>query len=260
MLRGSSIGGARPKAGIEDGDRRLIAKFSSTSDPHPVVQGEYVAMRLAKLAGLDVAPVELATALDKRVLLVERFDRAPGGRRRAMVSALTILELAEHEARYASYADLADVVRQRFSNADATLRELFSRIVFNILISNTDDHARNHAAFWDGEALALTPAYDVCPQRRSGGEAQQVMAIGKDGWRYSQLEGCVERAATYHLSPEAARQIIDRQVETIEGHWEAVCDDAGLDPVSRRRMWGSQFLNSYAFEGYRGRIATTVRG
>lgn len=259
LLRGSSIGGARPKAAIEDGERRLIAKFSSSSDPHPVVQGEYAAMRLAQMVGLDVAEVELTRAMDRHVLLVERFDRQAGGRRRAMVSALTILGLTESEARYASYADLAHVVRGRFTAPDATLRELFARIAFNILTSNTDDHARNHAAFWDGRELTLTPAYDICPQRRAGGEAQQVMAIGEDGWRYSLLQGCVDRAATYHLTTERAQAIVDDQVEVIEARWDDVCDEAELGPIERRRMWGTQFLNPYVFEGYRGRVPDGAR-
>jgi serine/threonine-protein kinase HipA len=259
LLRGSSIGGARPKAAIEDGERRLIAKFSSGTDPYPVVQGEYVAMRLAQLSGLNVAKVELTEAMGKHVLLVERFDREPGARRRAMVSALTILGLAEHEARYASYAHLARIVRERFTHPDATLRELFSRITFNILTSNTDDHARNHASFWDGRELTLTPAYDICPQRRAGGEAQQVMAIGEDGWRYSQLGGCVERAATYHLTPDKAREIIDHQIEVIENHWAQVCQEAKLGPVEREQMWRTQFLNPYAFQGYARRGVAPAR-
>src|SRR5262249_35093561 len=154
-------------------------KLSSRTDPYPVVQAEYVGMRLAALAGLDVACVELSAAMDKHVLLVERFDRAPGSRRHGMVSALTVLGLAEHEARYASYADLAHTVRERFSDPDRTLHELFARITFNILISNNDDHARNHAAFWDGSALQLTPAYDLCPQLRHTGSTEQVMIIGE---------------------------------------------------------------------------------
>lgn len=92
----------------------------------------------------------------KDVLLIERLDRmrSDGGwRRRAMVSALTLLELDEMMAAYASYEKLAEIIRHRFIDAKRTLRELFSRIVFNILCGNTDDHARNHAAFWDGKQL-----------------------------------------------------------------------------------------------------------
>lgn len=250
LLHGSSVGGARPKALLGDGESRLIAKFSSTTDTFPVVKGEFVAMELALRAGIDAAPVRLAKAHGRDALLVERFDRPGGGRRRAMVSALTMLELDEMGGRYASYADLADLVRARFTEPSRTLRELFSRIVFNILCSNTDDHPRNHAAFWDGEALSLTPAYDICPQLRSGGETAQIMAIGRDGWRMSQVAGCVERAGIYQLSEAEAREIVDHQIETIERQWDEVCDLAGLPEVERTGFWKRQFLNPYALEGY----------
>lgn len=174
LHHGSSIGGARPKALIEDGDKKHIAKFSASNDLYSVVKAEFIAMRLAALAGLKIAPVSLARASGKDVLLVERFDRKrakTGWERKAMVSALTIFALDEMMARYASYQDLAEIIRQRFTNAQDTLHELFGRIIFNILCGNTDDHARNHAAFWDGDMLTLTPAYDICPQGRAGQEA-----------------------------------------------------------------------------------------
>lgn len=254
LLHGSSVGGARPKALLEDAGRRLIAKFSSSTDRHPVVQGEFLAMELAREAGLEVAPVAIERVLGRNVLLVERFDRvsASGGeRRRSLVSALTILGLDEMHARYASYADLAETVRARFSAAASTLRELFGRITFNILVGNTDDHARNHAAFWDGESLMLTPAYDICPQARSGGEASQGMAIAEDGSRLSQLRTCVEAAPTYLLDAAEAREIIDRQIAVIEERWTEVCERAELTEPERRYFWGRQFLNPFALEGYR---------
>jgi serine/threonine-protein kinase HipA len=250
LLHGSSVGGARPKALLDDGEGTLIAKFSSTTDTFPVVKGEFVAMELARRSGIEAAPVRLATAHGRDALLVERFDRPGGGSRRAMVSALTMLGLDEAGARYGSYADLADQVRARFTEAKSTLRELFSRIVFNILCSNTDDHPRNHAAFWDGEALSLTPAYDICPQLRSGGEAAQLMAIGRDGWRMSQVAGCVERASTYMLSEAEARVIVDGQIATIEEQWDEVCDLAKLAEAARAAFRSRQFLNPYALEGY----------
>ncbi|MCW2993701.1 MAG: phosphatidylinositol kinase [Conexibacter sp.] len=250
LLHGSSVGGARPKALLAGGERKYIAKFSSTTDSFSVVKGEFVAMELARRAGLDVAPVELATAMGRDVLLVERFDRTPAGGRRAMISALTLLALDELLARYASYAELAEIVRRRFADAPGTLRELFARITFNILVGNTDDHARNHAAFWDGSALALTPAYDICPQGRAGGEAAQAMAIGPDGYRMSQLGGCVRAAPTYLLSEEQARAIIDHQLAVIEAEWDDVCDAGRLTAVDRDYFWRRQFLNPYALEGY----------
>lgn len=255
LLHGSSVGGARPKALLGDGEATLIAKFSSTTDTFPVVKGEFLAMELARRAGLDVASVRLTTAHGRDALLVERFDRPGGGRRRAMVSALTMLELDEAGARYASYADLADLIRARFTEPKATLHELFSRIVFNVLCSNNDDHPRNHAAFWDGEALSLTPAYDVCPQLRSGGETAQIMAIGRDGWRMSQVAGCVERAGIYQLSEAEAREIVDNQIETIEGQWVEVCDLAELAEGARAAFRQRQFLNPYSLEGYRRPVA-----
>jgi serine/threonine-protein kinase HipA len=253
LLHGSSVGGARPKALIDDEQtgRKLIAKFSSSTDIYPVVQGEFAAMELARRAGLDAAPVELVEVLNRKVLLVERFDRLPStDRRRALVSALTMLEIDGMMARYASYADLAEIVRARFVDARDTLRELFSRITFNILVGNTDDHARNHAAFWDGRALTLTPAYDICPQPRSGGEATQAMAIGPDGYRYSQAEGCVRLSRTYLLTPDEAREIINHQIDVIEAEWVDVADLAGLTTVDRDYFWRRQFLNPYALYDY----------
>ena len=187
----------------------------------------------------------MATELARRA----GFDRVPGTeRRRALVSALTMLELDEVMGRYASHADVAELVRSRFTDARDTLTELFSRITWNILVGNTDDHARNHAAFWDGRALTLTPAYDICPQSRSGGEATQAMAFGRDGDRYSQVARCVRAADAYLLSTEAAREIVDRQIEVITTERDEVTELAGLAAVDRAYFWRRQFLNPYALE------------
>jgi serine/threonine-protein kinase HipA len=211
-------------------------------------------MTLARRAGLNVAGVQLAEADGRDVLLIERFDRPAGGGRRLIISALTMLGLEEIDAALASsYADLAAVIRERFHDPTDTLRELFGRITFNILTSNTDDHARNHAAFWDGRLLSLTPAYDICPQPRAGGEARQAMAIGSDGWRYSQLAGCVARAGEYLPAKTAqadAREIIDHQVTTIHAAWDDVSDQARLTRLERDAFWQRQFLNPYAFYDY----------
>ncbi len=180
LRHGTSIGGARPKALIDKDERKFIAKFSVATDLYNVVKAEFVAMRLAALAGIDTAAVQLTQAAGRDVLLVERFDRyrrAGQWRRRSMVSALTILALDEMLARYASYALLADAIRHRFSAPRATLRELYRRMLFNVMVGNADDHARNHAAFWNGQQLTLTPAYDICPQMRTGREASQAMRL-----------------------------------------------------------------------------------
>lgn len=257
LFHGSSIGGARPKALIEDEDTKYIAKFSSTSDLYSIVKAEFIAMRLAKLVGLDVASVSLTTSAHKDVLLIERFDRlltTQGWQRNAMVSALTLLELDDMMARYAGYASLAEIIRHRFTSAAATLRELYGRLVFNILCGNTDDHARNHAAFWDGEALALTPAYDICPQGRTGNEATQAMLIAEQD-RMSRISTCLGAAGYFLLSREEAIAIVEHQLRTLIAHWDRVCDEAALSAVDRAFLWGRQFLNPFAFEDLTGHSA-----
>ncbi|MFW5722696.1 MAG: type II toxin-antitoxin system HipA family toxin, partial [Desulfohalobiaceae bacterium] len=232
---GTSIGGARPKAAVRGEKRRYIAKFSSSTDTYSVVKAEYVAMRLAALCGLDTAPVRMTRALDRDVLLVERFDRVATGagmRRRMMLSALTILGLGSMTARYASYQDLAEIIRHRFTDAAKTLEELFCRMVFNILCGNTDDHARNHAAFWDGTMLSLTPAFDICPQRRTGNEASQAMLISGQN-RMSRISACLEGAHHFLLSPQQARAIVEHQIQAIGTYWCQVCDEARVSQVDR---------------------------
>ena len=250
LTAGSSAGGARPKATLAAGPRNVIAKFSAPSDTYPVIRAEAAAMQLARLVGLDVADTELVEVVGRDVLLVERFDRYPNETRRAFVSALTILGLHEMAGRHATYHDLADVIRQRFVRRSTTLRELFARIVFNIIVGNTDDHARNHAAFWDGDRLELTPAYDICPQARAGGEQAQAMAIGPDGSRLSQFTTCLSAAKHYDLTELEARQIIDHQVRVVTERWDEVADDVGLTGAQRRELWGNQVLNPFASYGY----------
>ncbi len=251
LLHGTSLGGARPKAMIQDGETKLIAKFSSSTDTYNVVKAEYVAMRLAAKAGLDVAPVRLEHVAGKDVLLVERFDRAKtkdGWTRKAMVSALTLFGLDEMMARYASYEDLADIVRHRFTVPKATLQELYGRLVFNVLCGNTDDHARNHAGFWDGEHLTLTPAYDICPQSRSGNVASQAMLIVGDN-RKSTLATCLEAAPSFQLGERAAKDTIARQIGTIRDALDDICEEAELTAVERNLLGQRIFLNDYVFEG-----------
>ncbi|MBL4673874.1 MAG: type II toxin-antitoxin system HipA family toxin [Arenicella sp.] len=250
LLHGSSIGGARPKALIEDNEVKYVAKFSISSDLYSIVKAEYIAMRLAKLVGLNVAPVTLASAANKDVLLVERFDRhrSPNGwERKLIISALSLFKLDEIHARYASYETLAEIVRHRFINPKDTLKELFSRMVFNILSGNTDDHARNHAAFWDGENLSLTPAYDICPQGRTGNEASQAMLISGTN-NLSQLQICLNAAHNFLLSKEDAINIFDSQLSLIEKHWDTVCDEAELSIIDRNLLWRRQFLNAWSIE------------
>ena len=257
LYHGSSIGGARPKALIESGRRKFIAKFSSTSDLYSVVKAEFIAMRLAEKVGLNVAPVDLVRAAGKDVLLIERFDRIAAGegwQRKMMVSALTLFGLDEMLARYAGYEELAEIVRHRFTRPAATLRELFARLIFNILCGNTDDHARNHAAFWDGRMLTLTPAYDICPQARAGNEATQAMLISGEE-RHSRISACLAAAHHFLLSRQEALSLVETQLLTLGAHWAEVCEAAKLSATDRTMLRGRQFLNPYAFDDLEGDAA-----
>jgi serine/threonine-protein kinase HipA len=244
LLHGTSIGGARPKASLFDGSRLLIAKFASSHDLYPVVQGEFLAMTLARRAGLDVAGVSLTRAAGRHALLVDRFDRDATGARRRMVSALTVLGLAPFpEGRYATYVDIAHKVREYSRHPDATLRELYARIVFNVLCSNTDDHGRNHAFLIDTDGLVLSPAYDICPQARTARDANQAMAYDSFGNRSSKLKPLIAAAATYHLDRGEAQSIVDSQIATIHDAWDEMCDKAELTQLQRQAFFGRQFLN-----------------
>ncbi|MBL1275954.1 MAG: type II toxin-antitoxin system HipA family toxin [Ectothiorhodospiraceae bacterium] len=250
LFQGSAIGGARPKALIEEKNKKYVAKFPLSSDLYNIVKAEFVAMKLAMLAGINVAPVNLVKALHKDVLLIERFDRIKvdgGWQRKSMVSALTLFGLDDMMARYASYETLAEIIRHKFTAPADTLKELFARLVFNILCGNTDDHARNHAAFWDGKMLTLTPAYDICPQGRTGNEASQAMLIFGNN-RMSTLSNCINTAHNFLLSKNEALAIVENQKETIEKNWGGVCDEAHLNKIDRTLLWGRQFLNPYVTE------------
>ena len=250
LNHGTSIGGARPKALIDAEDKKFIAKFSSASDTYDVIKGEYIAMRLAAIAGLNVANVSLEKAGNKDVLLVERFDRVFDNNkwfRRSMVSALTLLELDEMQARHASYQHFATIIRHRFEHPKKTLKELFGRIVFNILSGNTDDHARNHAAFWNGKVLSLTPAYDICPQNRQGGEASQAMLINENN-NLSRITTCLDAAHYFLLAKGEAIELIETMIYVIVKNWKSVCDEAAMSEVDRNFYWKRIFMNPYIFE------------
>jgi serine/threonine-protein kinase HipA len=165
------------------------------------------------------------------------------------VSVLTILGLDEYiGARYGSYALLADDIRQSFTHPAATLRELFSRIVFNVLVGNTDDHPRNHAAFVNADrSLTLTPAYDICPQPRSVPQANQAMAIGRNGERSSQLATCLAASQVYLLDTAQAQSIIDSQIDVIQDQWTDAADAVGLTELERRQLFRREILNEFVF-------------
>ncbi len=259
LNQATASGGMRPKAFISGNGRSFIAKLSSRSDQRPVTNLEAVAMDLAGRAGINVARSELTRAANRDVLLVERFDRTPDGARLMIVSAATMLGLDPYlGARYATYPELAD--RLRATSVDAgDARELFARIAFNVIVGNTDDHARNHAAIWDGRQLKLAPAFDICPQPRSGGETQQAMDIGRDGFKAANLAGCVERAYDYGLDQVEACELIELQIETVTSQWNDAADRARLNAAERKAAIGGPILNPSIFYGWDEQRARSKR-
>ncbi|HUR13835.1 MAG TPA: HipA domain-containing protein [Mycobacteriales bacterium] len=246
--RGTSIGGARPKALLSDGSRSLIAKFPSSTDTRPVVKAEAAAMLLAARVGIDVANVEVHLVDKRDVLLVERFDRGADGTRRGMVSALTVMGENEIGSRHSSYAAIAESIRTGpWSSISATLTELFRRMVFNVCIGNTDDHLRNHATFWDGHRLTLTPAYDLEPVQRNTSVASHAIGLTRTE-HHSQLRYCVDAAPEFHIDRVGAQAIIDQVVSTIQRDWNDVCDEARLTKAERDTLFGREFLNAYIFQ------------
>ncbi|MDF2442285.1 MAG: serine/threonine-protein kinase HipA, partial [Subtercola sp.] len=247
---GTAIGGARPKALLTDAHgRQYIAKFSLSSDTYSVVGAEATSMALARSVGIEVAPSHVVSSLGRDVLLMERFDRPGDGTRKMVVSALTMLGYGEMTSHYGTYPEILDVLRALGREPGAAGEQLFRRIAFNIAIHNTDDHLRNHAAFWDGEYLELTPAYDLSPTSRSGETAEQVIAYGRDGEKTSNFAALVDVHHVYGLSRPRAAEIVDSMVETIREKWGEASDEGRLTSVDREFMWGRQFLNRAAFYG-----------
>lgn len=225
LLHGTSIGGARPKAAVDIDGHQWIAKFSSTTDQYRVVRWEAASLTLALAAGIRVPTHQLTQVNGRDTLLVERFDREgvdANVRRHLMLSALTMLNLDDTEAALSSYPDLSEVLLRHAHDPAADRTELFRRMLFNILIGNEDDHAKNHACFWDGQRLRLTPAYDMLPQRRSGMEGRQAMIVGTlgQGGRESTLTNALSDAARFGLRADEAIAIATEVLNVVEEQWE----------------------------------------
>ena len=162
---GTSLGGARPKASVRDEKGALcIAKFPSRQDRRDVGAWELVANRLAAKAGINVPDTRAIRIRDSAytTFLARRFDRTRRGRRLAFVSAMTLTQRTDGEPG-ASYLELVDLLQSQGANTHRDCVELFRRVVFSILIHNTDDHLRNHGFFIGEQGIALSPAYDLNP-------------------------------------------------------------------------------------------------
>jgi serine/threonine-protein kinase HipA len=159
---GSSLGGARPKAVVSEGNRLLIAKFPSPKDEWDVELWEFLALRMAQKAGIIVPDFRLEKVLGKNILLLCRFDRAENQTRIPFLSAMSMLGASDGETR--SYIEIAESLMEYGAWPTGDLKSLWRRIVFNIMISNVDDHLRNHGFLYDGQSgWRLSPVYDLEP-------------------------------------------------------------------------------------------------
>ena len=238
LTAGSSLGGARPKAATEIDDQPWIAKFQARNDSFPVCRVELATMRLATECGLNVPELAFEHVLGRDIYLIRRFDRVPHAdstERRPFASGLTMLGAHESEVSRHSYADLAGVLRQHGTTVRTDLHELFRRMVFNILVTNDDDHLRNHGFLMEGAGWRLSPLYDVVPKPQVGLERRLVLGVGPAG-RQATLENALAGAAAFDLAAGTAAQMIQQMRQIVALRWEPLFEDAGIGAADRRRF------------------------
>ena len=229
---GSSLGGARPKASILDGRGRLsIAKFPREADEYSVERWEWIALQLARDAGVQIPDAELIQVAGKQVLISRRFDRAEGERVH-YASALTLLGLGDGDR--ASYPEMADILQRDGSNPRADCEQLFRRMVFNIVIANVDDHLRNHGFLRESKGWRLSPAFDLNPVPADVRPRVLSTNISLDDASGS-LAAARESATYFGLSKADAAEIIG-QVEGAVAGWREVAKASGASQRECQRM------------------------
>jgi serine/threonine-protein kinase HipA len=229
LAPGTSLGGARPKASVRDHDGRLaIAKFPARDDDWPVTRWEAATLAMADAAGIEVPPRRLATVLGKPVLVIQRFDR-DGDRRIPYMSSLTALAARDGEVR--SYLELADVLRATGSGVRRDLAQLWRRLLFNMLVSNTDDHLRNHGFLREPGGWRLSPAFDLNPAPVDVRPRVHAMAIDETDQTGS-LEIVRAVAPSFGLKPGEVRTIV-QEVAGPVSRWRGFAGECG---ITRRQL------------------------
>lgn len=226
LLIGTSMGGARPKAVVEDADGLWLAKFNTPHDRWNVARVEHAMLALARKCGLTVADSRITGVGGRDVLMVKRFDRSrakDGYLRGRMVSALTLLQADDtHNTRERwSYVLLAEELRRATPEPKRNAKELFRRMVFNGLISNTDDHPRNHAMLAMNDSWALSPAYDLTPTSPVSLERRDLALICGDDGRYANAQNMLSQSGRFLLSGDEASALIDDMRAAVRANWYA---------------------------------------
>lgn len=216
--RGTSLGGLRPKCTVLDENGMLaIGKFPSVQDTRPVTKGEVLAMQLARKAGIDAAPTRLVDSAGVPVALVRRFDRTPEGRRILYASAATLLGVESTSPEEHFYTEIVDSLRVHGADVQADIEELWRRITFSILITNVDDHLRNHGFLHaEGGLWRLAPAFDINPFPDRVRELKTW--ISPDTGPEATLEALMSITAYFRISSQRAKAIV-REVEAAVATW-----------------------------------------
>jgi len=225
--RGTSLGGLRPKCTVVDDDGRLsIGKFSSVADDRAVTKGEVLALRLATTAGINAAVARLVESDGTPVALVRRFDRPDGGGRLMYVSAATMLGVDIAEAGEHAYTEIVDALRMYGAAPQADIEELWRRIAFSILITNVDDHLRNHGFLHvDRGQWRLAPAFDVNPFPDRVRELKTW--VSEDTGPEATIEALMSVIPYFRISAPRAREIL-RDVEHTVSRWRSVGRSLGM--------------------------------
>ena len=235
LAPGSSLGGARPKAGIRNIDGSLwIAKFPSKEDKIDIGAWEMITHELAKMAGLNVAQSTAKSFYGKHhTFLTKRFDRNASGQRLHFASAMTLLGYSDGVSFQdgASYLELAEFIIRKGSNVKQDLEELFQRIVFSICVSNTDDHLRNHGFLLTSAGWALSPAYDINPNPKGTGLKLNISAHDNS----LDLNLAADVASFFRLSSAKALEIIQNTVKVVS-KWKQITKKYYISIDEQERM------------------------
>ena len=230
---GSSLGGARPKASVRDRDGSLaIAKFPHQSDTIQVERWEAVALRLASQAAIEVSDARIETIADKPVLILRRFDRRDA-LRIPYLSAMSMLGAVDREQH--SYMEIADALRRHGATPSADTKQLWRRIVFNVLLSNIDDHLRNHGFLYEGNAgWRLAPAFDLNPVPVDVKARVLSMAIDAENATAS-LDLALSVAEYFDLKPREAKSVA-AEVGSVVARWREEAKRANISDSEIGRM------------------------
>ena len=251
MFGGTSMGGARPKAVIEDDSALWIAKFNRADDRWNEARVEHAMMILARDCGIHTADSKVITIGDRDVLMVKRFDREhtkEGYRRGRMLSAMTLLRTDDDPQRREnwSYVSLVEELRRISSQPKTDAADLFRRMVFNALISNIDDHPRNHAVVAMDTHWKLSPAYDLTPSTPISTDHRDLALECGDMGRFANAENLLTQCEHFYLAPDDARIVID-QIETIvRDNWYVV---ARREEVTDKDC--DKITTAFAYPGFR---------